>query len=49
MKALLVLAVAVALSSCAGLTITGTSPWGDISTVDGVTTIAPRPIIIPSK
>ena len=36
-------------TGCAGLTLTARTPYGDISTTDGATTIAPRPIVIPGK
>ena len=40
----LALLIAVALSSCAGLTLTAVTPYGDVSTKDGQTTIAVKPI-----
>lgn len=42
-------ALTVALTSCAGLTLRAATPFGDISTTDGHSTITLRPIIIPEK
>lgn len=49
--AILALCIA-ALTSCAtprGLTLNLSSPWGDVSSLDGQTTVALRPIVIPDK
>jgi len=44
--------VALALGSCAqmrGLNLSLSSPWGDVSSIDGMTTISPKVIVIPAK
>jgi hypothetical protein len=46
---LAVFAVVCALASCAGLTLTASTPWGDVSSKDGLTTVTARPIVIPQK
>ena len=43
------LAITQALTGCAGLTLTAATPWGDVSTTNGATTVALRPVVIPSK
>ena len=47
--AIAALAISQALTSCAGLTLTAVTPWGDVSTTDGNTTVAIRPVIIGGK
>ena len=47
--AIAALAITPALTGCAGLTLTAATPWGDVSTLDGATTVTVRPIVIPSK
>ena len=37
---------ALALVSCQGLTLTASSPWGDVSSLDGKTTIVAKPLHI---
>lgn len=43
------LAVTALLPGCSGLTLTAVTPYGDVSTTDGHTTVALRPIIIDEK
>jgi hypothetical protein len=44
------ISAALFLPSCAGLSFTVSSPWGDASSQDGgPLSITPRPIIIPAK
>ena len=47
--AIAAIAITQALTSCAGLTLTATTPWGDVSTTNGATTVALRPIVISGK
>ena len=37
---------ALALTSCKNLTLTAATPWGDVSSVDGQTTVIAKPIVI---
>ena len=37
---------ALALTSCQGVTLSASTPWGDVSSLDGQTTIAAKPIRI---
>lgn len=46
--ALAALALSQAFTSCAGLTGQATTPWGEITTKDGLTVILPYPIVTPS-
>jgi hypothetical protein len=39
------IAIAQSLTSCAGLSVTATTPWGDVSSSNGQTTVAPKPIV----
>ena len=41
--------ITLALSSCAGLTVTASLPWGEVSSSDGETEVILRPIILPTK
>lgn len=43
------LILTLALSSCAGLTVTAALPWGEVSSSDGETEVILRPIILPTK
>lgn len=47
--ALAALFAAQLLTSCQGLTATASSPYGDVTTANGATTITPKPIVIPAK
>lgn len=47
--ALAALLIAAALTSCAGLTLSASAPWGDVTSDGTTTTFAPRPIVIPVK
>lgn len=40
---------AVALTGCQGLTGSVSTPWGDVTTDNGKTVVAPKPIVIPDK
>lgn len=46
--ACLIALVTAGLTSCAGLTLSASTPWGDVSSTDGHTTVIARPIVIPS-
>ena len=41
-----VVGMTLALQSCAGLSLSLTSPWGDVTSVNGVTKVMPLPIIL---
>jgi len=45
----LLIAAAVLTSSCRGLSLSASSPWGDVGSVDGQTVVTLRPIIIHEK
>ena len=47
--AIAAIALAHGLTSCAGLNLSLTSPWGDVESVDGATTVTPKPVVIPSR
>jgi hypothetical protein len=49
MKFILLAIIAACLTSCAGLNLSLSSPWGDIESLDGHTVVIPRPVIVPSK
>lgn len=43
------LAITLTITSCAGLVGSISTPWGDIETANGETTITPRAIVVPAK
>jgi hypothetical protein len=43
------IALAHSLTSCAGFSITATTPYGDVQSIDGATVIIPKPVVIPSR
>ena len=47
MKTLLAIA-SLGLASCSGFTITATTPFGDVRSIDGATFITPKAVVIPS-
>lgn len=50
MKTIALLAIAAALTSCAGLNLAATTPYGDVTTnADGSVTVTPKPFVIPQK
>jgi hypothetical protein len=49
MKLIAIIAIAVCLASCAGFTLTATTPYGDVQSIDGATVIIPKPVVIPSR
>lgn len=50
MKTIALLAITLALASCAGLNLTATTPHGNITTnADGSWTVTPKPFVIPQK
>ena len=50
MKTIAIIIAAVSLSSCAGLTFTLSTPYGDASSTEGgAVSIVARPFIIPAK
>jgi hypothetical protein len=48
MKIILLAIITACLASCAGFSISAVTPWGDIESVDGMTIVIPKPIIVPS-
>ena len=49
MKLITIAIITAALASCAGISLSLTSPWGDVESVDGATTVTPKPVVIPSR
>jgi hypothetical protein len=49
MKTIAIAILTACLASCAGLNLSLTSPWGDVESIDGATTVTPKPVIIPSR
>jgi hypothetical protein len=49
MKTIVIAILTAALASCAGLNLSLTSPWGDVESIDGATTVTPKPVVIPSR
>lgn len=43
------LALSQALTSCAGVAYTASTPYGDVSSVDGQVHVAIRPLVIATK
>jgi hypothetical protein len=48
MKIIAIAVIAVCLTSCAGVSVSAITPWGDIESIDGATVIAPKAVVIPS-
>jgi hypothetical protein len=49
MKTIAIAIITACLASCAGLNLSLTSPWGDVESIDGATTVTPKPVVIPSR
>lgn len=47
--AIIALAISQALTSCAGVNYSASTPYGDISSVDGQVSVAIRPLVIADK
>ena len=47
--AIAAIALSQALSSCAGVNYSATTPYGDISSLDGQVSVSIRPLIIADK
>jgi hypothetical protein len=49
MKIIAIAVIAVCLTSCAGVSVSAITPWGDIESIDGVTVVTAKPVVIPAK
>jgi hypothetical protein len=48
MKTIAIAIITACLASCAGVSVSALTPWADIESIDGVTVVIPKPLVIPS-